>query len=102
MGLGQVNVIDQMEVKFGQEEASSVTLISMDATRTVLSVVPPPYDCDRCTVRDGAGRVTLSVTSRGNAARSGSVAFDYLAAPTLVRTATPCPPVAVHGRAAIC
>eukprot|EP00961_Rhodomonas_salina_P178566 2408618-Rhodomonas_salina.1 len=57
----ELPVRDQILVRFGQQSAAVVQLVSTNASRTVLSIQPPSPVCSGCVFEEGSATIDLLV-----------------------------------------
>ena len=80
--------LDQLTISVGEGGAArpalAATLLSSNASLTVLRVAPPPYICATCSFEAGAAAVRLSVARQGDPSRRASTIYTFWRAPAIV------------------
>jgi len=75
---------EQIIVKFGLVDAASVTILSSNATLTLLSIEPPSAPCPTCSFESGSSEIDLSVALMVDDSVSVSTEYTLWKAPDIV------------------
>ncbi len=78
---------DALSVTFGSRAAESFSVVSTNSSLTILSIVPPAFNCASCVYTAGAAATTLSVFSKTDPALGATTPFTFWAPPQIVSAA---------------